>query len=303
MTKKIKVIKNSDKLSAAFSAYNSLLNIEYEIIIKNGGCIESFAEKKFSAPTACNLEKEILISFFKENFYHLTGLHHSNLTKLTQYNRNGKTQANFYDDVKNGKVTDEDLQNSERKDYILQRLEILSSLETIIDRASNLRDYDGFLYVENKKNGVVKGKEKIGAANCFIYNNENDLIFPEADNIFIFFSLNGVKTYPTKQPRFLTYCTNPCSIVFKENVEEEDYNRGHNRLTVLVRKKDYANNKRETLYIAPGYVVNRLNIIKKELEYYKADKNRFEPVLRHPKATEEFKKELLSFMESLWKHL
>ncbi len=299
MTKKIKVIKNSDKLSAAFSAYNSLLNIEYEIIIKNGGCIESFAEKKFSAPTACNLEKEILISFFKENFYHLTGLHHSNLTKLTQYNRNGKTQANFYDDVKNGKVTDEDLQNSERKDYILQRLEILSSLETIIDRASNLRDYDGFLYVENKKNGVVKGKEKIGAANCFIYNNENDLIFPEADNIFIFFSLNGVKTYPTKQPRYLSYCTNPCSIVFKENVEEEDYNRGHNRLTILVRKKDYANNKRETLYIAPGYVVNRMNIIKKELEYYKADKNRFEAVLRHPKATEEFKKELLSFMESL----
>ena len=51
MTKKIKVIKNSDKLSAAFSAYNSLLNIEYEIIIKNGGCIESFAEKKFSAYT------------------------------------------------------------------------------------------------------------------------------------------------------------------------------------------------------------------------------------------------------------
>ena len=299
MTKKIKVIKNSDKLSAAFSAYNSLLNIEYEIVIKNGGCIESFAEKKFSAPTACNLEKEILISFFKENFYHLTGLHHSNLTKLTQYNRNGKTQANFYDDVKNGKVTDEDLQNSERKDYILQRLEILSCLETIIDRASNLRDYDGFLYVENKKNGVVKGKEKIGAANCFIYNNENDLIFPEADNIFIFFSLNGVKTYPTKQPRYLSYCTNPCSIVFKENVEEEDYNRGHNRLTVLVRKKDYANNKRETLYIAPGYVVNRMNIIKKELEYYKADKNRFEAVLRHPKTTEEFKKELLSFMESL----
>ena len=299
MTKKIKVIKNSDKLSAAFSAYNSLLNIEYEIVIKNGGCIESFAEKKFSAPTACNLEKEILISFFKENCYHLTGLHHSNLTKLTQYNRNGKTQANFYDDVKNGKVTDEDLQNSERKDYILQRLEILSCLETIIDRASNLRDYDGFLYVENKKNGVVKGKEKIGAANCFIYNNENDLIFPEADNIFIFFSLNGVKTYPTKQPRYLSYCTNPCSIVFKENVEEEDYNRGHNRLTVLVRKKDYANNKRETLYIAPGYVVNRMNIIKKELEYYKADKNRFEAVLRHPKTTEEFKKELLSFMESL----
>lgn len=299
MAKKIKVIRKTDRLSVAFSAYNDLLNIEYEIIIKNGGCIESFVEKKFSVPTACNLEKEILISFSKENFYHLTGFHHSTLTRLMQYNRNGKTQSDFYDDVKNGKVTVADLQNSERKDYILNRLEILSNLEKIIDRASNLRDYDGFLYVKNKTNGVVRGKEKIRTANCFIYNNENDLTFPEADNIFIFFSVNEVKTYPPKQPRFLTYYMNPCSIVFKENIDEENYNFGHNKITVLVRKKDYANNKRETLYIAPGYAVNRLNIIKKELDYYKADKNRLKEVLLHPKATEEFKRDVMAIMETL----
>lgn len=299
MAKKIRIVKKADTLHTAFSAFTQLQNIEYEIIVKNGGCIEEAAENKFSTQIDSSLEKEILISFSSENFYHLTGFHHSNLPKLLQYNRNGKTQADFYADVKNGKVTFSDLQTAERKDYILQRLEILANLENIIDETVTLRDYDGILYVKNKDNDKITKKEKITSANCFLYNNANNLTFPEANNIFVFFSLNSVRKFPPKNPRFLTYYMNPCSIVFKEKVEEEDYNLGHNKITVLVRKKDYANNKRKTLYIAPGYIVNKINQFKKELDYYVADKSRFEELLQHPKITQDFKDRITEIMNTI----
>lgn len=299
MAKKIKIVRKADKLNIAFSAYTQLQNVEYEIIVKNGGCIEEAAEKKFSTQTDASLEKEILISFSNENFYHLTGVHHSNLPKLLQYNRNGKTQSDFYADVKNGKLTISDLQTAERKDYILQRLEILANLEKIIDESVILRDYNGILYVKNKNTDKIVEKEKIKSANCFIYNNANELGLPEANNIFVFFSLDSTKKFPSKNPRFLTYCMNPCSIVFKEKIEEEDYNLGHNKITVLVRKKDYANNKRKTLYIAPGYIVNKINLFRKELDYYIEDKERLDELLMHPKITQEFKDEVTKIINSL----
>lgn len=296
MSKKV-IIASKDKLSATFSAYKNLINIEYEIIVKNGGYIESVAEQKGYAYTSSDLEKEILLRFTKENFYHLTGLKHSEVTKLIEYNRNGKTQSDFFDDVKLQKVTIADILKSPHKDYLLKRLEIVQNIEPILDTTLNLTDYDGKLYYVDPQTKVTKYKNSIKSAHCFVYNKNNSISFPEANNVFLFFSLNGVKSFPTAKPRFLTFYCNPCSVIFKENIEAENYNYKHTKLIVLLRKKDNNIGTIKTLYIAPGYIINNPNLFKKEIEYYKTDKARLEELFSHPKMTKELKRKIQTFFQ------
>ena len=298
MAKKV-IVKSKDILSASFSAYKNLMNIEYEIIVKNGGYIESVAEKRGYAQTSGNLEKEILLRFSKENFYHLTGIRHSEVTKLVEYNRNGKTQGDFYDDVKLQKVTIADILKSPHKDYLVKRPEIVKNIEGILDTTLNLTDYDGKLYYVDPQTRVVKSKDSVKSAHCFVYNNNNSIIFPEANNIFLFFSLNEVKSFPSVKPRFLTFYCNPCSVIFKENLEAENYNYKHTKLIVLLRKKNHNNGTIKTLYIAPGYIINNPRLFKKEVEYYKADKTRLEELLSHPKMTSDLKVDFLTLLKNL----
>ena len=188
--------------------------------------------------TSGELEKKILLRFAKENFYHLTGIRHSEITKLVEYNRNGKTQSDFYDDVKLQRVTISDIQKSPHKDYLLKRLEIVKNIEQILDTTLNLTDYDGKLYYVDPQTKAIKSKESVKSAHCFVYNNKNSIGFPEANNIFLFFSLNEVKSFPTAKPKFLTFYCNPCSVIFKENLDEENYNYKHSKLIVLLRRKN-----------------------------------------------------------------
>lgn len=291
MAKKV-VVKSKDNLSTAFYAYKNLINIEYEIIVKNGGNVESVAERNGFANTSGELEKEILLRFAKEDFYHLTGIRHSEVTKLIEYDRNGKTQSDFYNDVKLQKVTIADIHKSPQKDYLLKRLEIVKNIEQILDTTLNLTDYDGKLYYVDSQTKATKSKNSVKSAHCFVYNNNNSINFSEAKNIFLFFSLNEVKLFPSVKPRFLTFCCNPCSVIFKENLDAENYNYKHTKLIVLLRKKDCNNASVKTLYIAPGYIINKPNLLKKEIEYYKEDKTRLEELLSHPKITPEFKTEI-----------
>lgn len=284
------MLNEIDLLASAFSTYNKLLDIEYEIIIKNAGCIEKIAEERFSFQTDGSLGKIILLKFSQENFYHLTGFQHSEIEKLTRYNRNGKTQSDFYKDIKNKKLLIDDLEKSIKKEYLLHRLEILRNLEKIIDSSVIISEYDGYLHYFDKQKNLVKTSKKISAANCFLYTDDCcQLAFPQANNVFIFFSLNEVRKFPAKTPKFFTYFFNPCSIVIKENLYEENYLLGHKKLNVLIKKKNKRTKTKETLYIAPGYVIHNPKILETEQIYYKSDKNRLKELLAHPKITAELK--------------
>lgn len=187
MAKKV-IVKSKDKLSTAFYAYKNLINIEYEIIVKNGGNVESVAERNGFANTSGELEKEILLRFAKEDFYHLTGIRHSEVTKLIEYDRNGKTQSDFYNDVKLQKVTIADIHKSPQKDYLLKRLEIVKNIEQILDTTLNLTDYDGKLYYVDSQTKATKSKNSVKSVIALFITIITQLIFPR-QRIYFCFSL------------------------------------------------------------------------------------------------------------------
>lgn len=258
----------NDLLYSAFEEYRKLTNIKYIFVIKHASNIATLAETRFLKKTNSDFQKEIWLHFRPEDFYHFTGLRHSSNVKLSGYDKNSATKRNFYDDVKNHKVTYTDICNINIVDHPneidseTERILSIINIENYLDKSNELRDYDGFLYKKNKF-GSYNKKEAIKSANCYIR-------CPEESSGKIknyFFSLETVVDSSKNNPKTQAYVCNPCSIVCKNNDEEEDFRINHDLITVLVKKKDYITGIEETLYIYPAYLADKPDQIEKEKTY------------------------------------
>lgn len=101
--------------------FNLLLGVRYEIIIGRK-----------------NNNININLYFDKADFHHLAGLHK---LKDLEYVRSGKRE-NIFDDILSGALTIDDIKKSSFFNEVNKRLEILLTLENIIDDNKTVFRYD-----------------------------------------------------------------------------------------------------------------------------------------------------------------
>ena len=102
---------NSDHLQQAAIAFQKLLPVEYRIVLGKKG--QSF---------------ELHITFQADNFFHLTGLH-----KITSSHMLKLPKAKIFDSILSGKISDSTVNNFASAPDILERIKVLTKLETLLD--------------------------------------------------------------------------------------------------------------------------------------------------------------------------
>ncbi len=103
----------------ALKKYNSLLDIEYELVLGRKGRSQT-----------------ISVIFDKTCWFHVGGIHYLDDTDI---NQNRRSLEAFYDEILNGSITEEYFRKSERYNEIADRIELLSKLDEIIEGLDNKR--------------------------------------------------------------------------------------------------------------------------------------------------------------------
>jgi hypothetical protein len=99
-------------------------------------CGQEYKLKLMHRPDSDTL---IVLRFEEANFHHLAGIQYAHDLKLTK----GITQAEFFSQVLNGKITEKDLAKSANyKTSIKPRLAHLAQLEVMLDKARNFFSFN-----------------------------------------------------------------------------------------------------------------------------------------------------------------
>lgn len=186
-------------------AFKKLLDVEYHIVLGRKGT-----------------QSNIHLCFCSDNFFHLSGLH-----KLKDsYNFQRLPYNQIFKDILNKKITDETIKNDPMFEKIIQRMKILSQLESLLDDSNTL--FFGY----NLRQVTINSKIN---ADYVIKGNLSDKSI-----ILTFIILNR------DDRKFYTK-----SIFAMDNY---DYTRGQTQYTVLLKEKYHSKSQDSTqLYIHPGY--------------------------------------------------
>ncbi len=175
-----------DKLKECAEAYEKLLGVEYHIQVGR-------KEKLYS----------INLSFKKENFVHLTGLH-----KLKDLGIHTIKREYVFDDIMNGQITVEDIMRSSFYPEMQPRLEPFIQIESLLDSNNNV-----FLYSEKRNNfSLIKAE--------YVLKNEF-----ENNVVYIFLDKNErepghfCRTFFPKSKQDYTINQARCALLYKEKID------------------------------------------------------------------------------------
>jgi hypothetical protein len=105
------------EIVTAVKQYDSFLNTEYKLILGRKGN-----------------SKTIRIIFDKYSWFHVGGIHYLSDIDI---NLNRRSVDGFYDDIIEGKITEEYFKKSSNYDGIQCRIELMSRLDEIVERLDN----------------------------------------------------------------------------------------------------------------------------------------------------------------------
>ena len=163
LLKNYKLPKGYDRLFEASEAYEGILGKDFIYKLEDGSLLKVY--------------------FTKKDFHHLIGLH--KLIDITEVNKNKKSTANIYKDIRNKQITYKIIDKSTFIDDIFKRLTVFQDINDVIyskviidfDKTkvtSTLLKGDVLLYQpqvnENKILSLIKrkGKDKIYTPETFI---------------------------------------------------------------------------------------------------------------------------------------